>query len=930
MIRRLVKYAVFSAIFFVSSCSRDLTPQELINKSQESIAAGDYAAANIALKNAAIKAPDNAEVRLELARVSLIFGDGASAEKEARRAVELGIPADQAVLVLIRAIYLQGDNDRVLAESESISENLDPKVKADLLAYRAHALIAQQKFKLAEPVVEEALKLNEQSVLAILAKAHYEAQLGRREPALALANRAAEIDPKSADVWALIGDLYVADGKLTQAREAYDKAVANLQYVSLTSARRAHVAAQLDDFAAAKSDIAVLYANGFKSQPYVNFIEGYVAFKQGDYATATAALEKSVAADPENPLVKLYLAASYIQEGKLEQARVLANQLVYAIPNSVNVARLLASLNAKQQDFDAARTTLNTLLEVNENDTVALGMLGTIALMEGKGDESIGYLERLAKLSPGDLSVQNMLNLAKTMRGDYVAELSAAAEQDVPPGDMGKALLTAASALKQGKLKEALTIAENLQQQFPDDVAPLNMLATIYLSVGDWRKGKGLLEDALAIEPTNPSAVKTLAKIDLRVGEAARAGELISTYLKAHPEDEEAIGIRSEVIVATENYQGAEAALLELLEKDPDNLELKGRLVKLYFDNGKFEQVTVRTENLSDEEIQSQPSLIELRGKSLYALGSTDAATKIWERWVKLAPDSVLAHFYYADSLAKANKLPQALEALQVCKRLKPAYLPARLALVRVNAEAGKNDEALAEMASLQSQMREQRADVWYTQGWLNAKLGKYPAAEEALRKSLALQPTPETATLLFATLNSQGRAQEGLASLEEWAGKMPKSTGLMAILGQSYIARKETDKAIGVYEQMLAIAPDSVLALNNLAWLKREQDPKQALAYAERASALAPEDPNVVSTHATLLVGSGQAAAGEELLRKAVVLQPDNLQMKLNLGKLLLQLGKSGEAKPYLQAVIGSDGSAALVAEAKELLASAADNGGG
>jgi putative PEP-CTERM system TPR-repeat lipoprotein len=929
MIRRFVKSVAFTAIFLLISCAEE-TSQELMAKAQQDFAAGDYTAANIALKNAALKEPDNAEVRLQLAVVSLIFGDGASAEKEARRAVELGIPADRATIVLLRAIYLQGELERVLAESETIPENLDPKIKADAMAYRAHALIAQQQFKLAESTIEQALALNEESVLAILAKAHYEAQLGRRETAMALAKRAVEIDASYSEVWALIGDLNAADGKLAEAKEAYDKAVANLQYVGLVSARRAYVAAQLGDFDTAQSDIEVLYTNGYRSQAYVNFVEGYIEFRQANYPAATAALEKSIASNPDDPLVKLYLAASYIQEGKLEQARVVANQLYYAIPNSVEIARLLASLSIKQQDFGAAKSTLNTLLEVNEDDTVALGMLGTIALMEGKADESVAHLERLATLSPDNDSVKSMLNLARTMRGDYVTELTATAEQDIPPEEMGQALLSAATALKQGQLKEALTIAENLQQQFPGEVAPVNMLATIYLSVGDWRKGKELLEKALTIEPMNPSALKSLAKIQLRIGEAPRAKELISAYLKEHPEDEEAIGIQSEVIVATESYPQAETQLTELLEKAPDNLELRGRLVKLYFDNGKFEQVSVRTENLEDDQIQSQPSLMELRGKSLYMLGNTEGAAKTWERWVKLAPDSVLAHFYYADSLAKSNKLTQAIEALEVCKRLKPSYLPARLDLIRISAEAGDTDKAVAEMASLQAEMQEDRADVWYTQGWLNAKIGKYPAAEEALRKSLAIEPSPETAMLLFASLNSQGKTQEALATLEEWVGKLPKSSSLMVVLGQSYLARKETDKAIGIYERILALDPDSVLALNNLAWLKREQDAKQALVYAERASALAPEDPYVMSTHATLLAGNGQAAAGEEMMRKAVVLHPDDLQVKLALGRLLLDLGKTDDAKPYLEEVVGSDGSAALVAEAKDLLEAAKQKGGG
>lgn len=928
MIRRIVKCLVLVSAVLLAACAKELTPDELIAQARENIQAGDYASANIALKNAALQVPDNADVRFELAVVALGLGDGPTAEKEARRALELGMQADKVALPLINAVYLQGDYDRVLAESEKIPSQLPPPAVADILAYRALALIQQQQYKLAETVIGEALKNNENSALAVLAKAHYEAQVGRQDAAMTQAKRAVEIDPNLSDAWTLIGDLYAADGDLAAAKEAFDTAVKKQGYVSLAMARRAFVLAQLEQYDAARRDINGLYSTGYRTHHYVNFVKGYIDFREKKYPAATLALEKSVEANPGNPLSKLYLAASYMEEGRLEQARLIANQLYSQIPNSVEIARLFASLNVRQQDFGAARETLGALLEVEQNDVVALGMMGSMALMEGNGDEAVEYFERLAALSPDDMSVENMLKLAKTMRGDFVKQVSAAAEQSVSGEDFDQTLLSAGVALKQGQLKEALTIAENLQQQYPDRVEPLNMLATIYLSVGDWPRGKALLEQTLSIEPMEPSAVKTLAKIQLRTGEETKAMELVSAYLKQHPDDQEANGILSELVVSTAPYQQAETQLIELLEKDPANLEVKARLMKLYFDHGKYEQVSVQTENLTDEDIKAQPLLVELRGKALYNLGNAEGAASIWEKWAKLAPDSVLANFYYGDSLAKSNQLARALESLEVSRKLNPGYLPTRLSIIRISAEAGNMDKAQAEMQKLQSELTEERADVWYTQGWLNAKAGQYPEAEKALEKSLSLQPTPETVMLLFATLNSMGKADAAVASLEGWVEKFPKSGGLMAVLGQAYLARNNTEKAVDIYKRILTLDTKSVLALNNLAWLLRKTDPKQALQFAERASAVAPEDPYVMSTYATLLAGNGKAAEGEQMLRKAVTLHPDNMQTKLDLGRLLIDAGKLDAAKPYLEEVIDSGKNESLVAEAKTLLQSTQKGG--
>ncbi|CAA0123484.1 Beta-barrel assembly-enhancing protease [Halioglobus japonicus] len=933
MNRQLAKFlaigaTILAASCLVVSCAKDLTPNEHIVKARSHIEAGEFDAATIELKNAASKDPHNAEARYELANVALATGEAATAEKEARRAEELGMLSRDVILLQLKAVYMQGDFDRLLEKSEKLPKKVADPALADIHGYRAHALIQKQQFRLADAEIAKALKFNESSVIAILARASYEAQVGRRETAMTLTNDALEIDPNSAEAWALKGDLLVVDGELAAAKDAYDKAVANRNYESLLLARRALVEAQLGDFDAAKADIKTLNDGGFKEHPYVNFVKGYIEFEQENFAVASEVLEIAVAGNPEDPLAKLYLVASYMAEGKLEQAQLIANQLYYDIPNSVEVARMFASLSIQQQDLGAAKETLGKLLEQQEEDTMALGMLGTIAMMEGKGDEAIDYLQRLSELSPQNMSVQSMLSLARTMRGDFVEEIIAAAELRVSEEEFSKVLISAGAALEQGRLKEAVTIAENLQQQYPDRVDPLNMLAAIYLYGGDWRRGKAYLEKSLLISPLDPSAVKNLAKIYMRTGEEARAEALLAAYLKENPDDLEAIGVQVEIIVATRDFQEAEKLLVELQNTHPKNLEIQARLAKLYFDNGRYEQLSVLTENLSEETIREQPSLMELRGKSLMNLGNAEGAAKVWEKWVELSPDSVLANFYYADSLAKSDDLEEALQYLAVARELKPRYMPARLSIIRVTAQSGDMDTAFEEMEQLQSEMPEDRADVWYMQGWLNARAGNVEAAEQALQKSLALQPTPDTVMLLYTTLNSLGRTDDALAILEAGSENFVRSRSLMAVLGQSYLARNEEDKAIGVYQRLLRVHPQSVLALNNLAWLTRETDPEQALEYASQGNKLAPEDPYMLSTYGTVLVANGNKAKGEQTLRKAVALYPDNMQLKLDLGRLLLDIGKIDAARPYLELVIEGADSEETVTAARQLLSKTGKGG--
>ena len=173
MNKLIIKCCVVVSVLLVISCAKDMTSEERIAKARDYIAVGDYASANIELKSAALKDPGNAEIRSELVGVAVTLGDGAAAEKEIRRAVELGMPPEQLTLLLVRAIYLQGDFERVILETERFPVQLEGPFMADILAYRAYAQMQLQQYKLAAATIAEALNRNNNYALAGHAKASY-------------------------------------------------------------------------------------------------------------------------------------------------------------------------------------------------------------------------------------------------------------------------------------------------------------------------------------------------------------------------------------------------------------------------------------------------------------------------------------------------------------------------------------------------------------------------------------------------------------------------------------------------------------------------------------------------------------------------------------------------------------------------------------
>src|SRR5262249_23687075 len=105
---------------------------------------GDYKAAAIELKKVLQRNPDNPDARFLLGDVSLLTGEAAAAEKELRRAQDLGVAADKVAIPLGRALLIQGRFDKALEELDpGAFESVD--ARRSVLMLRSEAYLSMGK-----------------------------------------------------------------------------------------------------------------------------------------------------------------------------------------------------------------------------------------------------------------------------------------------------------------------------------------------------------------------------------------------------------------------------------------------------------------------------------------------------------------------------------------------------------------------------------------------------------------------------------------------------------------------------------------------------------------------------------------------------------------------------------------------------------------
>jgi arylsulfatase A-like enzyme/Tfp pilus assembly protein PilF len=185
---------------------------------------------------------------------------------------------------------------------------------------------------------------------------------------------------------------------------------------------------------------------------------------------------------------------------------------------------------------------------------------------------------------------------------------------------------------------------------------------------------------------------------------------------------------------------------------------------------------------------------------------------------------------------------------------------------------------------------------------FLYNEVGEHAKAVKATLRALELNPSAEeTAALAGAYLTEAGKAREAVARLAPYASQAAADVDVLVAYGVALAEDRRDRDALAAFERARASDPTNGLPLANIATVYlRAGDAHRAQAAFEEALRI---DPSLARAHNGLGVIAARNRdylSAIEQWRQAVILDPHDYQTLYNLGDLLVQLGRTAEARPY------------------------------
>lgn len=347
-----------------------------------------------------------------------------------------------------------------------------------------------------------------------------------------------------------------------------------------------------------------------------------------------AVLNKAVAANPTFPQARAALIRYYLRIQHPKEAVLAAQDAVNAMPQN---AELLDALGQSQQAAGDSGQALSTYARFAEQhpDSPLPWMRTAVLQAAMHNDAAAGQsFRRALAIKPDLLDAQ---------RGLIGVEL------------------------RQNHVREALSVAKDVQQQRPKESAGYVMEGEIHAARREWPAAIASYNAGVKQSGSTDAAVKLYGAY-VAAGQANDAGKMAAAWLHDHPQDDAFRFALAEVAGARKDYAGAARYYREILERQSQNPLVLNNLA--WVAGQLHDPKALEYAEKANQLAPNRAPIMDTLGTLLVDKGDTARGVDLLRKAVELEPGRADIRLNFARALIKSGQSADAKKELDTLAAL--------------------------------------------------------------------------------------------------------------------------------------------------------------------------------------------------------------------------------------------------------------------
>lgn len=424
--------------------------------------------------------------------------------------------------------------------------------------------------------------------------------------------------------------------------------------------------------------------------------------------------------------------------------------------------------------------------------------------------------------------------------------------------------------------EDAAAVLQKALALQPDDDELRQKLARFYIRDGKNDKARALFLNSDGTDPSNKESLKALAALDMAEDKWASAEKRLARLIELFPDAEDEREMYAEVLAHQGKKQEAVLQYQEMLLKEPGRAETAYRLASLYEDMSQSAEAvsTLKAALARDADKASDKALLEdALARTYYRLDKFDDAEMGFSKLLEENPQDTESLLFRAMSRLQGKKYKEA-------------------------------EDDFVKLGTMDSSNPSQLYGLGLAQLWQEKRVD----AEATFKKLVSLHPNavPGYSQLAFI-YDRTSRTAEAAAILEKGLKENPESAELYLLLGSAQVDMGQEKKAEDTFIRGIKATGNSTAIRFQLAVLyDKAGDFTDAEKQLDAVIDIEPTNAEALNYLGYSWVDRDiKLKEAEELIRRAVAVEPDNHYYQDSLGWACYKLGQYVEAKEELEKAV-------------------------